>query len=295
MTRSSGMPPRDIVLVLIVVVAFGSNFTAMKFVLAEIPPYLFTALRTGILLPILFFLPKPDVPWLRIIAIGAFIHVGQFGLLFSALEKDATAGLGSLLIQAQVPFTMLLAALLFGERMRLQQVLGVAVALSGLGIFALSAGGNLSLLGLGLILLGALSWALGNLVLRKTPSAHPMTLPLWAGVVPVIPMTLLSMAFENPAPIAVLSEVSLQGWMSVAYVSVASVIVGYTLWSLLLSRHPAADVTPFALLIPVVGIATAALILGETLTHFELVGTVTVFAGLTLAVLGPRWQDRQHG
>ena len=289
------MPLRDIMLVLIVVVAFGSNFTAMKFVLAEIPPYLFTALRTTIVLPILFFLPKPDVSWIRLIALGAFIHVGQFGFLFSALNEDATAGLGSLLIQAQVPFTMLLAALLFGERMRLLQALGVGVALSGLGIFAVSAGGNLTLHGLGLILLGALSWALGNLLLRKTPSAHPMTLPLWAGVVPVIPMTLLSILFENPAPIALLSEVSLQGWISAAYVSMASVIVGYTLWSLLLSRHPAADVTPFALLVPVVGIVTAAMILGETLTAIELVGTVTVFAGLTLAVLGPRWQDRSHG
>lgn len=289
------MPPRDIALVLIVVVAFGSNFTAMKFVLAELPPYLFTALRTGILLPLLLVLPKPDVSWGKLLAIGAFIHMGQFGLLFTALRTDATAGLGSLLIQAQVPFTILLAALVYGERVRLLQILGVAIAFAGLGIFALAAGGNITLLGLALILAGALSWACGNLVLRRTPGTNPLALPIWSGIVPVVPMVILSMLFETPDPLGLLASFSLRGWLSLAYVSVASVVIGYSLWGLLLSRHKAADVTPFALLIPVVGMGTAAIFLGERLSTLEFAGTCVVLVGLALAVLGPRWQDRRHG
>ncbi len=289
------MPPRDIALVLIVVLAFGSNFTAMKFVLAELPPYLFTALRTGILLPLLLVLPKPNVSWVKLLAIGGFIHLGQFGLLFTALQADATAGLASLLIQAQVPFTILLAALIYGERVRVLQIFGIGISFAGLGIFALTAGGNLTLLGLALILAGALSWTCGNLVLRRTPSTAPLALVVWAGCVPVLPMLGLSIVFETQDPLGVLVNVSLRGWLSLLYVSLASVVVGYSLWGVLLSRHTAANVTPFALLIPVIGMGTAALVLGERLSVLEFAGTCVVLVGLALAVLGPRWQDRQHG
>ena len=128
------MPARDIALVLIVVLAWGSNFSAMKLVLAELPPFLFTGLRTAVLLPLLLVLPWPKgVSWGAVLGLGLLIHVGQFGFLFAALRADASAGLGSLLIQAQVPFTILLAAaLVLGERLSALELAGTAVVLCGL-------------------------------------------------------------------------------------------------------------------------------------------------------------------
>ena len=282
------MPPRDIGLVLLVVLAWGSNFTAMKLALDEIPPFLFVGLRFAILLPLLAVLKRPPVPWWKILAVGGLINMGQFAFLFAALRADASAGLASLLIQTQVPLTILLSLLLFGERIGARQALGLAVALAGLGVFALTAGGNVTLTGLGLILMGALCWALGNLVLRRMGRVNTLALFIWACLVPPLPMLALSMAVEGPAPLATLAGLSLQGWGAVLYVALASTVLGYTLWGALLARHPASAVTPFALLIPVVGIAVSALVLGERPGPTDWLGGAVILAGLALIQYAPR-------
>jgi O-acetylserine/cysteine efflux transporter len=286
------MPPRDLLLVAVVVIAWGSNFTAMKLALEELPPLLFVGLRFALLIPLIAFFPRP-ASWGAIIAIGALINAGQFALLFSGLAAGTSAGLASLLIQSQVPMTILMAWAIFGERVTVLQVAGIGLAVLGLAGFGLIAGGNVTLTGLGLILAGALSWAGGNLVLRRLPGVRMLPLFLWACLVPPLPMLGLSLALEGPAPWATIMAVSPAGWAAVGYVAVISTIVGYSLWGTLLSRHPAALVTPFALMIPVVGMATAAVVLGERITGAEALAGLTVLAGLALAVLGPRQAARR--
>jgi len=282
------MPPRDLVLIGLVVLAWGSNFTAMKLALEELPPLLFVGFRFAILLPLLAVLKRPALAWWKILAVGALINMGQFAFLFSALRADASAGLGSLLIQMQAPLTILLAFLVFGERLRAGQVAGLGVALLGVGVFALSAGGNVTLAGLGLIFLAALSWALGNLVLRRVGAVNMLALFIWASLVPPVPMLALSMALEDPAPFALLAGLSPRGWLSVAYEAFASTVLGYSLWGLLLSRHPAAAVTPFALLIPVVGLTVSGLVLGERPGPMDWLGGAVILAGLALIQMPAR-------
>ena len=282
------MPPRDLILIGLVVLAWGSNFTAMKIALEEMPPFLFVGLRFAILLPLLALFRRPNVPWLKIIAVGALINMGQFAFLFAALEADVTAGLASLLIQTQVPLTILLSILVFGERIRALQVAGLLVAMLGLGVFAASADGNVTLKGLGLILMGALCWASGNLVLRRVGPVNMLALFIWACIVPPLPMLALSMAVEGPAPFATLAAMSLRGWLSVIYVALASTVLGYSLWGSLLSRHPAATVVPFALLIPVVGLSASAMILGERPGPVDWLGGAVILTGLAMIQIRPR-------
>ena len=282
------MPPRDLALIALVILAWGSNFTAMKLALEEVPPFLFVALRFAILLPLLLVLKRPAIGWGRIIAVGLLINMAQFAFLFAALRADASAGLASLLIQMQAPMTILLSFLVFGERVRRLQAVGLIVALAGLGVFASSAGGAVTSLGLALILAGALSWALGNLVLKRVGRVNTLALFIWASLVPPLPMLGLSVLYESPAPLATIAAMSAQGWMAVIYVALASTALGYSIWGALLARHPAASVTPFALLIPVVGVAVAAAILGERLTPRDLIGGAVILAGLALTQIPPR-------
>ena len=286
------MPPRDLLLVAIVILAWGSNFTAMKIALEELPPFLFVGLRFALLIPLIAVFPRP-ASWGAILAVGALINMGQFAFLFGAMAADASAGLASLIIQSQVPFTILLAWAVYGERITLLQALGIALAVLGLAGIAIVAGGNITLIGLGLILCGALSWALGNLVLRRLPGVRMLPLFAWGSLVPPLPMLGLSMLIEGPAPWAEIATLSPAGWGAVAYVAIASTVVGYSIWGTLLSRHPAALVTPFALLIPLVGMATAGLVLGERITMGEALAGLLVLTGLALAVLGPRWAARR--
>lgn len=281
------MPPRDLALVLVVILAWGSNFSAMKLVLEELPPFLFVALRFAILVPLIALFPRP-APWRAILAVGVLVNLAQFGFLFSAMAADVSAGLASLILQSQAPMTIVLAAIFFREPVRPVQVAGIALACLGLAGFALARGGNVTAAGLALVLCGALSWALGNLVFRRLPGIDFLALFLWASLVPPVPMLALSLALEGGAPLATLAGLSARGWAGVLYVALISTVVGYSIWGALLSRHRAAEVTPFALLIPVVGIATAALVLGERLGRWEALSGLVILAGIALAVLGPR-------
>lgn len=285
--RPATLPPRDLLLVALVILAWGSNFTAMKLVLEDLPPFLFVSLRFAILIPLIALFPRP-ASWTAIIAIGVLVNIGQFGFLFSAMRADVTAGLASLILQSQAPLTILLAALVFGEKVTKIQIAGVALACAGLAGFGLAGGGNVTLLGLGLVLCGALCWACGNLVFRRLPGVNMTALLIWASLVPPLPMLGLSLAFEGSAPIATIAAMGWQGWAGVVFVAVFSTIIGYSLWAALLSRHPAAMVTPFALGIPVVGIAVAALLLGERVGPWEAVSGAVILAGIGLAVLGHR-------
>ncbi|MDG3040331.1 EamA family transporter [Roseicyclus marinus] len=286
------MPPRDLLLVAVVILAWGSNFSAMKLALAELPPFLFVGLRFALLIPLIAVFPRP-ASWGAILAVGALINMGQFAFLFGAMAADASAGLASLIIQSQVPLTILLAWAVYGERITPLQGAGIALAVIGLGAIGMVAGGNITLLGLGLILCGALSWAIGNLVLRRLPGVRMLPLFVWGSLVPPLPMLGLSILTEGAAPFATLAALSPAGWAAVAYVAIASTVVGYSIWGTLLSRHPAALVTPFALLIPLVGMATAAIVLGERITLGEGLAGLLVLSGLALAVLGPRHAARR--
>jgi O-acetylserine/cysteine efflux transporter len=286
------MPPRDIALVLVVVLAWGSNFTAMKIGLEELPPLLFVGLRFALLVPLLVFFRRP-APWWTILGVGAFINTGQFAFLFTAMRADVTAGLASLILQSQAPITIVLAAIFFHERVRPVQAIGIALACGGLALFGLAGGGNVTLTGLALILVGALSWACGNLVLRKSPGVNMTALFVWASLVPPLPMLGLSLAWEGGDPFGQIAALSWAGWLAVAYVAFISTVLGFSIWGTLLSRHPAAAVTPFALLIPVVGLSVAALVLGETITGPEALAGLVVLSGLVLAVLGPRFMARR--
>jgi O-acetylserine/cysteine efflux transporter len=283
------MPPRDIALVMIVVLAWGSNFTAMKIALDEVPPLLFVGLRFAILIPLIALFARP-APWLAIIGIGALINTGQFAFLFSAMNADVTAGLASLIIQSQAPMTIILTALFFGERVHPVQALGIALAVVGLALFGFAGGGNITVIGLALVLTGALSWALGNLILRRLPGVNMTALFIWASLVPPLPMLALSFIVEGDTPMQTIAAMSATGWAAVIYVAVISTVIGYSIWGTLLSRHKAADVTPFALLIPVVGVSVAAVMLQERISGYEALAGGVVLAGLALAILGPRWR-----
>jgi O-acetylserine/cysteine efflux transporter len=211
------------------------------------------------------------------------------------MEADVTAGLASLILQSQAPITIILAALFFRERVGALQGLGIALACVGLGLFGVAGGGNVTLLGLGLVLCGALSWACGNLVLRRLQGVNTTALFIWASLVPPVPMLGASLATEGAAPLATIAALSIEGWLAVAYVAFISTVLGFSIWGALLSRHRAAAITPFALLIPVVGLSVAALILGETVSRGEAVAGLVVLAGLALSVLGQRSAARRTG
>lgn len=282
------MSPRDLLLALVVVVAWGVNFVVIKVGLHGVPPMLLGALRFALAaVPAVFFVKRPQMPWRWLFAYGATISFGQFAFLFSAMYVGMPAGLASLVLQAQAFFTLIFAALFLHERFRVSNVVGLLVAAGGLAIIGMQGGHAMTLAGFVLTLCAAGSWALGNIVTKKVGKVDLVGLVVWGSLIPPLPFLALSYAFEGPQRIvAALSGISATSIFAIVYLAFIATLIGYGLWSRLLSRYPASQVAPFSLLVPIVGLASASLVLDEQLSVAQIAGALLVMAGLAVNVFG---------
>ena len=218
--------------------------------------------------------------------------MAQFGLLFIAMTRFISPGLASLVVQVQVFFTIGMAMLLAGERVRVFQLLAMALSVAGIALIgwhAVTDGAAITPLGLVLILLAALAWACGNIVSRAAGRVDALGYMVWSSLFAVPPLVALSLALEGwPAVRAGLVAADWVTWAAVLWQSVGNTLFGYGAWAWLLARHPAASVTPLALLVPVFGMGASALWLAEPLPGWKISAALLVLGGLALNLLWPR-------
>ena len=285
------MPRRHVLLAIAVAVAWGVNFVVIDEGLKSFPPLLFAALRfTFMVLPAVFFLPRPRVPARWVIGVGTFMSAGQFGLLFVSIHAGMPAGLASVLLPTQTVFTIALAVAFLGERPRAVQLAGVAVAVGGIAVIAAGRAGNVPLGALLLCLGAAASWGVGNICSRRAQAPDALGLLVWSSLVPPLPLLALSLVFEGPSRIgSALSSVDARGVLALLYVVAVSTAFGYGVWTWLLGRHPASRVAPFTLLVPPVGIAAAWIALGQRPSVSEVVGAAVILVGLALITVPARF------
>jgi O-acetylserine/cysteine efflux transporter len=287
------MPLRDVLTAVAVAVVWGLTFIAIKIGVAETTPLALSALRfLFAALPLILFVRPPKAPLALVALYGLFIGVGQFGLLFVAVREGFPVGLASLVVQLQAFFTILLAWALRGERPRPAQGLGAAIAFAGIALIGSQRLGGASLGPLLLVIAAAAFWGAGNVVTKIAGKVDMLAFVAWSSLAAPAPLFLAALWLDGSAALAGLAHPSLRLIFSVAALSYAGTTFGYGLWSRLLARHPAAAVTPFALLVPVVGMAAGSLVFGEPLDAFELWGAVLVMAGLSVNVFGDRLRLR---
>lgn len=289
---------RDYLCALAVVVIWGTNFVAMKIGMRGLSPMLLGALRFALAaFPLILFLRAPRLPWRWVAAYGLVQGLGQFGLLFTALKFGMPAGMASLVIQTQAFFTLMLAAPLLHERAQRHHWIGLGVAALGLAVIAGGRGegpGQMTMLGFALTLGGAFMWAVSNIIVRlasrKSPGYDPFAFIAWSSAAPVLPFLLLAVLIDGWEP--VVGMITGMGWgevLSVLYLAVLATLLAYTLWTQLLTRHPAAKIAPFSLLVPVVGLWAASAAFSESLEPLQWLGVACVLAGLLFNQLGGRW------
>ncbi|MBK1680965.1 EamA family transporter [Rhodocyclus tenuis] len=283
---------RHFLLALAVVGVWGSNFVVIKVALDELPPLLFAALRfILVFLPAAFFFPRPSVAVGNLALYGILIGVGQFGLLYIAMNGLISPGIASLVIQSQVFFTIGLAAWLAGEHIRIHQYLSLLLAAGGVALIIHHTDGTTTVGGLVLVLFAALSWAGANMAAKIGSPRNMMAYVVWSGAFAVPPLLLLSVVIEGPEAIRLaFGQASLYSWLAVAWQAWGNTLFGYVVWGWLLARYPMATIAPMALLVPIFGLGTSALLLGELLPPWKFAATSFVIAGLALNLL---WQ-RPH-
>ena len=294
----AGMNQGDWLSALVVIVVWGVNFVVMKWGLATLSPLVLCALRfLAASLPFLLFVKPPrNVGWTLMAAYGLVLGMGQFGLLFTGMKLGMPAGMASVVLQTPAFITMLLAAALLGEKPRPWQWLGLAIAILGLAAIGAAHGegaGDMTLAGFLLTVGAAAMWALSNLITRKAAQQgayDPVAFIVWSSLFPIAPLLLLACAMDGTE--SVQRQLVSIGWRELAivvYLSLLSTLLGYGLWTRLLQRYAASTVAPLSLLVPVVGLLSAMLLLGESPTAIQWLGTLGVLLGMAINQLGGRW------
>ena len=290
------LSPRDLALTLAVVAVLGYTFVPIKVALAEVPPFTLVAVRFLLAaVPMVFFVRPPAMPWRFVVAYGFAIGVCQFGLLFLGIKLGMPAGLSSVVIQMQVFFTIGLAVVFAGDRVHKHNLVGAAIAAVGMIVLAgykLASGLTGTFVGFALVIASAFAWAVGNIIAKRGAGAHGadmFALTVWSSLVPPLPLAALGLAFEGgTAIVGYVASMSLLAWGCVLVMAYGATLFGFGSWNALLHRYPTALISPFALLIPVFGLMSGALFLGESLTPTQLAGAALVFVGLAYNVYGLR-------
>lgn len=282
------MRPVHLLLAVLVAAVWGVNFVVIEVGLGHFPPLLFSALRfLAAAVPAVFFVRRPAVAWKWIVAVGVVLGVLKFGLLFLGMEAGMPAGLSSLVLQSQAVFTALIAAAVLGERPGRRRWLGMGVALAGVAVAAADVGLSGTALGFALVVASAVFWGASNVLTRMARPGDALSFMVWVSLVPVAPLAVLSVLVDGPAAGAeALRGLGWTGLGAVAYVAWGATLFGFGVWGHLLRRYDASQVAPFSLLVPVFGMSSAALFLGEAVGPQRWLAALLLVGGVALTSLG---------
>jgi O-acetylserine/cysteine efflux transporter len=283
------MKPLDIAAAILVAVIWGLAFVASRIALAELSPAMMTALRFVVASLPCVLVRKPDVSWGLLIAISGTLFLGQFLAQAYGLAHQVPVGLTSVIVQSQALFTVAFAVLAFRELPSRPQWIGISVATMGLAMICFTVGYDFTVSAFLVLMLSPICFAIGNLLLRRARHVPQFDLFAWLCVIPPLPLLALSMATEGPDA----------AWHSVVGLSAASIgcvlalglistSIAYWLWGRLLRDHTAAQVVPFALLVPFVGSASSAVVFGETFGPLRAGGMAIVVCGIAIMLLSTR-------
>lgn len=280
------MKASHVALAVLVAAMWGFNFVVIAVGLESFPPLLLSALRfTLAAFPAVLFVGLPRVAWRWILGIGLVLGVVKFSLLFVGIDSGMPPGLSSLVLQSQAFFTVLLAMVFLGDRPYLRQFVGMAVAVAGISIIAVDLGTASSMVGFLLVIAAGATWGLSNILTKKAAAPDALRLMVWVSAVPPLPLFIMSWLFEGRDAIGgALKNFTLVGVGSVVYLAFIATILGFGIWGFLLRTYSASVVAPFSLLVPVFGMGSSTLLLGEAFGLLRLCGAALVIGGLFLIV-----------
>jgi O-acetylserine/cysteine efflux transporter len=283
------MKPADVGIAVMVAVIWGLAFVASRIALDEFSPELMTTLRFAIAALPCLFLRKPNVSWPLLIAISFTLFLGQFLAQAFAIAHGVPVGLSSVVVQSQALFTIGFAAVIFGEMPTRMQAVGVAIAAIGLLMICGTVGYDFSVGAFAIVMICPISFAIGNLLLRRAHGAPMFDLFAWLCLSAAIPLAVLTLFSNGPQPTwQALTHMSLTGFICVLCLGGISTSIAYWLWGQLLRDYPAAQVVPFALLVPFVGSAASSIVFGEKFGPLRLAGMITVVGGIAVMLLSKR-------
>lgn len=280
------MHKKHLALALLVTLAWGLNFPITKLGLRAIDPFVLTGLRFALAaLPWVFFIKRPAVPFGYVAAYGVIFGLGMWGVINYGIQLGVSPGIASLLIQLSVFFTLGWGCVLFKEKIRGVQWAGAFLALIGLAGIIANQQGEHAVLGVLMIVFSALAWSIGNVIIKTSGVKEIFSFMVWASLFPPIPLFLLAWwVHGNAAFVSLPVNLDRTAVGSLLFQVYLATHFAYWGWNTLLKAYPVSTVAPLSLLIPVFGIASSMLILGERVGSANLVFIAVIISGLAVGL-----------
>lgn len=287
---------QDLILLMLIVMVWGFNFVVIKVGLHDIPPLTLCSLRfllTGI--PAVFFLKRPEIPFKTLVTYGLTMFALQFGFLFAGIYAGVTSGLAALITQIQVIFTVVLAAFFLNDKPNVWQMLGILVAFLGIMFVGFELEGSVPLLGFLFIVAAGGFWSVGNLMAKKIGSVNMFSLVIWGNLIAFFPTFACAVFFEGTDAMSLsYHKANLIIVAAIMYLVYFSTMFGYGTWSWLVKNYPIATIAPYALLVPILGFLSSALVLHEPLQSWKIIAAVMVILGLCINYVGSKVSSRKN-
>ncbi|WP_145553990.1 EamA family transporter [Yersinia canariae] len=280
----------DLLIALLITAIWGVNFSIIKLGLITADPFILAGLRFSLCaLPAVFFIKKPDTSWGYIIGYGLLFGIGLWGIVNLGIKAGVSAGIASLVLQFGAFFTMILGAFLFHESLSKYQFLGIIIALLGLSSIIFISDGSVTLIGLALVLCGAVVWGLVSIIIKKSNTKQVFSFLVWSSLFSPIPLFLLSYLFNGPLGFTELADnFTTTTLFSILFQVYPNTLFAYWVWNSLLTKYPVSVVAPLSLLVPIFGMLGSVMIFNESIPAGKIVAMVLIISGLVTGLYGKK-------
>ncbi len=291
------MKLRDILLAIFITAIWGINFSVIKLGLLSTDPFILAGIRFVLVaVPAVLFVRRPAVRWRDLIAYGLLFGVGLWGVVNLGIQAGLSAGIASLVLQFSAFFTILLGAAVFRERVSRYQLAGIVVAIAGLASIITITDGSASRAGIALVIAGALSWSVANLVIKRSGTKAVLGFLVWSSLFSPLPLFAIAwLQHGSGAFTAAFAQLDARATFSILFQAWPTTLFGYWVWNVLIRKYPVSTVAPLSLLVPIFGMLGSAAIFGEHIGTTKLLATALIVLGLAIGLYGKRIAARLAG
>lgn len=279
------MTRQDSLLLVLLMALWGFNFSVIKLGVNNIDPFLLTALRFSLaVLPLIFFVRRPNVPWRYLMTYGLTFGVGVWGLTTLSVGVGLSGGLASLLLDMSVISSLLVGRYLLKEHVTVSKVLGSLLALLGLGLIIWHQDGTVTPLGLALVLSASVFWSINGLIVKRSGTREVFAFNIWGMAFAPIPLFILALCVSGPSSVMQsIADINGSVLFSAAFQAYPTTLLGYWFWNKMIVKYSVSSVAPMTLLVPVFALIGGYIFFGESLDAVQAIAAVVILLGVAVS------------
>ena len=279
------MTVKDFSLAILITAIWGLNFSVIKIGLSSLDPFTLAGVRFLLCaFPLIFFVRKPDVSMGYVIAYGLIFGVGLWGMVSLGIYFGVSAGMASLVLQMSAFLTVIMGVVFLCEEVDVIKIIGFALAILGLFFIINLTDGSITYIGLFLVLVGAFSWSIANIIVKKSGAKNVFSFIIWSSLFSPIPLFLLAyLTQDQNILVDFIGSLDKKAIFSILFQVYPTTLFGYWVWNSLIDKYQVSRVAPLSLLVPIFGLLGSFIIFNEVVGFEKIIACALIFGGLLIS------------